>query len=218
MLEDPELFHKMYITREIKDKESSVAFDIGNYYHTAVLEHEGKIILKIGDLLKAENLIKATKESPVAMELLTGGEPELSCFVELWVCPKSGAIYTEGLDYKLDLFKGWIQNHDEVEIELVDIKIKVRADYINLEEGYVFDLKSTTGNAKDVHKTKNKISSYSYDLSAALYLDIFNAHFLCTEGEDIPEFKTFWWTFASKDMQNCKSYWASEKNIQVVSG
>ena len=133
--EDIELFHKKYITKEIVDKEGNPAFDIGTYFHTAILEphlldkecvvmpgdiktrrgekwnvfkaaNEGKVILSANDYLKAQNLIAAAKDSPVLTDLLKGGESELSLFHE---------------------FKG--------------LKCKVRADYINLEQGYIVDLK-----------------------------------------------------------------------------
>lgn len=201
--EDIELFYKKYILKEVV-QESNAAFDIGQYYHTAILEPElldsectvypgktrrgkeweafkeankDKVILTQGDYLKAENLITATKESPIAMGLLSEGESELSLFTE---------------------FMG--------------VNVKVRADWINFEEGYILDLKSTTGNCKDVFKTQGKISNYDYDLSAAFYLDVFNSY-LGKKG--LPLIETFYWTFASKDIANSRTYRATDRMIEV---
>ena len=204
--EDIELFHKKYITKELVDEGSNPAFDIGTYFHTAILEpenldkecivmppeiktrrgakweefkasHKGMIILSGNDYHKAENLITAAKESPILMDLLKEGKPELSLFHN---------------------FKG--------------LNVKVRADWINLEEGYIVDLKSTTGNCKDLHKTQGKISQYSYDLSAAFYIDVFN-DWLGKQG--LPLLHTFYWGFASKDYCNSKTYGSTEEILAV---
>ena len=38
ILDDAETFKKKYITRELEDKSSNPVFDIGTYFHTAILE------------------------------------------------------------------------------------------------------------------------------------------------------------------------------------
>lgn len=212
-LDDIEIFYKKYITKELKSKSIS-AFDVGTYYHTAILEphildeecvvfegkvrrgkaweefqkeHEGKVIITLSDKEKADNLINATKDSPIAMDLLSRGEAEVSLF--------------------------W---------DLMGVKCKVRADWLYLapidsdEDSYILDLKSTTGNTKNGHSIKGKISSYSYDLSAAFYLDMFN-QYLEDKGllKKYKPLKIFYWTFASKDMCNCKTYFASEKMLDI---
>lgn len=227
MLEDAETFYKKYISKELEANESNPAFDIGTYFHTAILEphllekecaiftgrarrgkvweefleeNEGKTIITSNDYEKALNLIKAVRNSEVAMALHTGGESEVSLGIE--VDCDGYDIFCKG--HKLDVKKGWvaIDNYPE---EVETIRLKVRCDYINLDKGYIADLKSTTGNAKDAHKTRNKISAYQYDLSAALYVDLFNAYYLTKK---VPNrIKTFWWVFASKDYSNCQSYW-----------
>ena len=92
------------------------------------------------------------------------------------------------------------------------MRVKVRADWIDLERGFILDLKSTTGNCKDLFKTQNKISNYNYDLSAALYLDVFNT-FLKNAGA--APLHTFYWGFGSKDYVNFKVYRATPDNLQV---
>ena len=243
MLEDAETFYKKYITRELESNESIPAFDIGTYYHTAILEphlldkecavftgkvrrgkmwedfkaeHEGKAIITQKEWEQANNLIVATQKSELAMSLHAGGEAEVSLGIEVFCDGKD--IYSKG--HKLDIKKGWIPVEEMPEAK--PVRLKVRCDYINLDGGYIADLKSTTGNAKDVNKTRNKISSYNYDLSAALYIDLFNAYHI-EKGVDPNQIKTFWWVFASKDYCNCQPYFAGvgldgeieESNIQV---
>ena len=55
---------------------------------------------------------------------------------------------------------------------------------------------------------RSKISAYSYDLSASLYLDMF------TIGSDL-KYDRFLWCFASKDYGNSKTYVASPNNVKI---
>ncbi len=232
LLEDTEIFVNKYINRTV-EKESIPAFDVGTYFHTGVLEphklkvdcvvYEGKIrrgadwekfaakhpnkaILTPSMRDTAVKLVKLVQDSPVAMGYLKRGKPEVSLFVELWIL--HGEIYSPKYNKVLDRVEGWI---DFPILKLpagkpTKIIVKVRAD--SLGDGFVLDLKSTTGNAKSMSAMKGKISYYNYDLSCSFYLDMFSL----LQGKQI---NTFIWTFASKDMGNCKSYKASSNNILV---
>jgi hypothetical protein len=225
LLADPEVFHKKYITGEV-ERLSIPAFDIGTYFHTAILEpelldkecavftegtrrgkkwetfkeeHAGKAIITKNELTKAETLINAVKGSSIANAILDGGMAEASLFVKILV--QHGEIYSKGC--KLDPYKGWIHCEQGPDEELsVVLYLKVRADYLN-EEGYIADLKSTNGNCKDAHAIQGKVASYQYDLSAAFYLDLF------TIGTGVC-YETFYWIFASKDVGNTKTYKMSD--------
>ena len=254
MLDDPETFYKTYITGELPGMKSIPAFDTGTYYHTAILEphllneeccvytgkvkrgkewdafqaeNEGKVILNLKQLDEARNLVQATEASPVAMDILEGGHAELSLGIEIII--KDGKIYFIGHNkctFILDLHKGWKLFQPSPIKGGYKLRLKVRADKINKERRNLIDLKSTTGNAKDEFKTRGKISNYSYDLSAALYLDLFNAHYFTVEptvyakdtSEVIPALDSLWGIFASKDYANCKSYWADNDDDLIKIG
>lgn len=229
LLEDPEIFYRKYITKE-QERISIPAFDVGTYFHTAILEPDklknesavyvgvrrgkewekfqvenaGKNIITESEQKVADGLIKAVQSSPIAMGRISRGTPEVSGFVDLVIFENE--IYS--LDGKFMLGKyGWIEAKKKPsKKESVIIPMKVRADL--LAEMFILDLKSTTGNVKSDKAMKLKVSDYNYDLSAALYLDLFT---LLT-GKVISEFV---WTFASKDYFNCKSYIATAENIQV---
>ena len=236
MNEDPEKFYKDYITKENARKTMS-AFDIGTYFHTAVLEphllekecavytggkrlgkawddfqelNKGKAIITRTEMEIAEKMIKAVQESPIGMSYLTGFQKEISAFVDVYVY--EGDIYTQTQEGDLVLTKnGWDKSPlevDDIEIAAVKLTLKVRADAIDFKNGKVSDLKSTSGNTKSAFLIKQKIDSYSYDLSAALYLDIFEAASGCP-------MKEFAWIFASKDFGNSKTWIASGDNIRV---
>lgn len=226
LLEDPEVFHRKYIAKT-EARLSIPAFDIGTYFHTAILEPEklekecavfygtrrgsawdqfqldnkGKAIITETEHEKALTLIKAVKNSPIAMGRLARGKPEISAFVDIEV--SNGEIYCDG-----DVLGkyGWQSSKSKPGKDKIVLPMKVRADL--LAEDFIQDLKSTSGNTKAEYAMRNKISEYSYDLSAAMYLDLFSI--AC--GRVISEFV---WTFASKDMGNSKSYIASCENIQI---
>lgn len=55
--------------------------------------------------------------------------------------------------------------------KILDVSVKARTDYINIEQGYIFDLK-TTSHPTDHEAFKQTVRDYRYDLSAALYCQI----------------------------------------------
>ena len=230
ILEDPEMFYRKYITKDI-ERESNSAFDIGTYFHTSILEpdklqdecavytgvrrgkewesfkllHVNKAIITSSELEQANNLVKAVKESKIANEYLAKGEAEISCFAELHVY--LGSVYCNDNRLTLD---GWVKDLEGHNLALkkgLKIIIKVRADLLG-DEDFILDLKSTTGNVKNEHSMRTKISAYSYDLSASLYLDIFTI----ATGK---AYTKFIWTFSSKDYGNCKNYLSSPDNIKI---
>jgi len=207
MLEDPELFYRKYISKELNIKKENPAFEIGTNYHTAILEpeklkdecivweggtrrgkkwdefkerHKDKSIITLKEVEEVQNLIDATHRSPVAMDLLSEGIPEQSLFTTL-----------------------------------MGVKIKVRFDWLSLQNGYIVDLKSSRGNVKNEHTMRSKTSSFQYDLSAALYLDAINQWIKENKPKGIASIKRFYWIYASKDIGNCQTYQASDKNIAV---
>lgn len=234
-LEDVSKFHKKYIEKSMV-KEESDAFSTGTYFHTGVLEphllekecavydgtirrgavwekfaesNKGKCILTKPQHRQAESLIVAVKKSPVAMGFIARGEPEISTFVRMTV-DEFGNIWAEGRTTNFKLApEGWVRVKTKIPAG-VKFVIKTRADCLGAKVGdeFVLDLKSTSGNAKNHREMKNKISSFNYDLSAALYLDVFS---VTLERAII----RFIWVFGSKDFLNTQSYVASEKNILV---
>lgn len=237
MLEDPEVFYRKYITKEI-EKESLAAFDVGTYFHTAVLEPEklneecavfmggirrgkewddfkaasgSRAIITKSEKETADKLIAAIKNSPICMSLLDSSKPEVSAFIEVYVFDDEIYSIKENTIYTL-VSVGWVPSLDMDEDAIKEfgtkLTLKARADALGIGTGTISDLKSTTGNAKSTHEMQGKVYSYQYDLSAALYLDIFSM----ASNED---YHTFVWLFASKDLGNARAYKATDRNIMV---
>lgn len=226
IIEDEEVFIKKYITKEIERVEKEV-FDTGTYFHTGTLEphkvakeiavFQGKARYgKVWEEFKAKNkgktaitlkqketgdlMIKAVRNSPVSMSYLQG-EPEVSLFTQLVVW--RGEIYAPHFGKKLER-SGWVDSKPPGKGGF-ELCIKVRADCLG--DTFLSDLKSTSGKATQAWSVRQSISKYKYDLSAALYLDMFS---LIRE-----EVSAFIWIFASKEFPCAASWIATEKQIQV---
>lgn len=226
ILDDEDLFIKKYIKKEIPRVEME-AFDTGSYFHTGVLEphklskeiavfdgktrfgkawdlfkekNKGKTIITHKQKEQGDGMIKAVRGSPVSQEYLVG-EPEISLFTELLV--KGGKIYAPAYG-KVLTPQGWEQGKpaNDKGFKLV---IKVRADCLG--DTFISDLKSTSGKSTQQSSVRNSISKYKYDLSAALYLDMF-----ALQNEDIT---AFIWIFASKDNPVAASWIATYNQILV---
>lgn len=229
LLEDEEIFVKKWVNKTIPREEID-AFSVGSYFHTGVLEphklrtdcvvfdgkvrrgaewerfkerHKNKAIVSQSMKEQAERLIDSVQDSPIAMDYIKHGKPEVSFFTEL--CIWKGDIYS--LEHKDVLTAdGWRSMRAMKMDGAVQMVFKVRAD--SLGKDFVLDLKSTTGNARSMTSMREKIKHYDYDLSASLYLDLFSL----AVGHQLDKFI---WTFASKDCFNAKSYIASEKTLKV---
>lgn len=228
LLDDEDTFIKKYIKKEIARVERE-AFDTGTYFHTAVLEphkvateiaiwtgkarygtkydafkakHPGKVIITESQRDQGDQMVKAVRSSPTAQEYLNG-DPEVSLFVELVIW--QGRIFSEKFGKVLGPH-GW----EDYSPKLLMGKgyrmiVKVRADCLG--DTFVSDLKSTSGNARREHEVRGSISKYKYDLSAALYLDIFNLVY--------PSVRDFIWIFASKGYPCAQAWRATKENILV---
>jgi len=175
----------------------------------------GKAIITKSEHDSALTMINAVKNSPIALSYLDGFEKEVSAFLDVYVFDKNiYFIFPYATGDKLFILsrKGWSDDTgisaDDIKEFGVKIRLKVRADAISIAKKAISDLKSTTGNTKSEFFMRSKIDSYSYDLSASLYLDIFSA--VASE-----QMKEFAWIFASKDFGNCKTWIASDKNIMI---
>ncbi len=226
------LFIKKYVEKSIP-REDIPAFGTGTYFHTGTLEphkltvdckvydgkvrrgaaweefqaeHKGKTIITSGQREQAERLITSVKDSPIAMGYIVRGKPEVSLFTELAIV--WGGIYAPEFGKELTP-DGWRDSAVNIDFKrakpMTKLVIKVRADSIGDE--FILDLKSTTGDAESESAMRSKLSYYQYELSAALYLDMFSLV--------KPELEDFLWTFASKDFHNSKTYVASKENIRV---
>ena len=168
LLKNPEKFKHEIVDGSKPEEKQVNAFDEGNYAHTLILEPENVEaeyafftgFRKAGadwESFKAANSDKIILSKPQKHR------------VEKWV-----EAY-KALPAAVSLVKGG-ESEYSLAGQLYDIPIKVRADYINIESGYIADVKTTSYNT-DIDSFKYVIDSLRYDLSAALYCKMFENYY-----------------------------------------
>lgn len=200
ILQSPEMYFKKYIKKEVKD-ESSDIFDTGTAIHARILEPDvyaqtvvffnGTRRGKVWDEFKAANVGKLILGDMQKMQL----DRMYESFIKSDLGPK----LISGGQSEVSLFT-----------QLNGFDIKVRADYLNVNEGKIFDLKSTSGIISE-EKFKYNLESklYGYDLQAALYVDAYGNF---SKFKKYTQFE-FYWIVMSKDFDDIKFFKASDTLI-----
>lgn len=206
-LKDPLLYYKQYILGEEVPVKFQSAFDLGNYVHALLLEphlipqefafwegsrksgkdyelfklkNDGKIILNKGQQDTADMMFNNFCKTKI---LLPGGNTALA------------RDLFDGGNKELSVFR----KHDGLDI-------KTRYDYIDVDRGVIIDVKTTSSSVLTKADARSVIENLSYDLSAALYLDVaekqFNKKFV------------FQWCFMQKLNAYTKFYQASKETLE----
>lgn len=190
---------------EGKKKEHSertlAAFAEGSYFHSRILEPE---------LVATEYAIyngwRKQGEAYEAFKACNNGKTILS-LPQVERVEKLIAAYNRNTA-AVELFTGGFPEFTLTTI-LHGVPVKVRADYVNLDKGYIVDLK-TTGSGSDVDSVKQTCSDFSYPLSGSLYADCFAQHF----GRPFD----FILCFASRADDGCELYKLGEATRQKGRG
>lgn len=159
-------YHKEYILGEKNETASSLqnSFDEGSLAHSLILEPH----LTAADF----NFFPGFRKSGQEFQDFLCSIPPAKQH-----CPIISAPQKHRCDKLLEAYNKLteavqlIQNgFSEQTIcgQLHGVNIKTRFDYINVEKGYIADVK-TTAHPSDIDSFKMTIESYMYDLSAALY-------------------------------------------------
>lgn len=197
ILKDPEKFHKEIILGDKEEKQVN-AFDEGSLCHTLILEPEQVEaeyaffdgMRKAGKLWEA---FKADKANEGKTILSKAQKLKVERWVESYKKRKVA----------VSLIDGGCPEHT-VAGELLGVPVKARADYLNLEKGYIADVK-TTSNPTDVDNFKFVIEQFGYQLSAALYCDLFKQAY----GQDFD----FYFIVLGKRDLDCQVYKMSEESM-----
>ncbi len=229
ILEDPKEFYDKYIAKTI-DKVEAVAFDIGSYFHTAVLEphklkeevviykgghrigakweafkreHTGKYILTPAQELVGKKLARAVRSSKLCRKYLKGTTNEVSLFVALWVYDND-TIYAPKFKKYLTP-DGWFTPSKKPDGNYTQVIVKVRAD--SLGDTFMSDLKSTSSDVDSQSEMDAAVKMYSYELSAALYFDMFSLL--------RPKLHKWVWIFSSKGKESARPWVCSPAKLKA---
>lgn len=195
LLTDLPKFHKEIILGDKAPQEQKNAFDEGSYVHSLILEpHKiaSEYVFFSGFRKQGKEWESFQANAPADKRILSKPQKHR--------CEQWASSIKQRLLQVLFLTKGAAE-HTICAI-LQDVKVKVRCDRINIEEGWIADIK-TTGSPADLELFKYTMKDYFYQLSAALY---------CMVAELVYAKKfNFYFIVVSKTDNVCDVYKLSEK-------
>lgn len=196
MLQDPQLFHSKYILGENEALKQSDALVIGSYYHAGVLEPHllGEEFAIYGKVRRGSEWDKF-RQANEGKDILTEKNLEVA----------EALIQTTLKNERVNELL--LNGEPEVSFfgNLCGLPAKIRFDFFGFD-GYGLDLKSTGKNARSVYDIQSSVEAFNYDMSAAMYMDLFN---VWAEENGARKMTEFFWPFASKTMNNCQVYRAA---------
>ena len=179
ILKDPEAFYNQYVKGEAPEDENLTAFDFGSYVHALVLEPEtiedefifysgtkrGKAWEAFQEKHKDSNKIIITKSQNKVAQAMMAAYKEGSITIG-----KQG--HNTELPYEYFFSSGVAESSAATILD--DVPVKARFDYhkSNGDISMIIDVKTTSQAHLDRETIQDICERYSYDLSAALYVDI----------------------------------------------
>jgi exodeoxyribonuclease VIII len=192
-LRDIRTFHRKYVLHEVVEKKSD-AMNLGSYVHALILEPH-----KVADEFVEYTGVRRG-QAWEEFQATNQGKTILGNLLKT-----QGDAMAEAIRHNEVAFNLFNDGAAEVTATAVlnDAPIKVRADY-RREDGKIPDIKTTSGSLT-VESVQSTIVKYDYDLSAALYVDVFS------KVMNMPH--EFYFVFVSKDNPDCAVFKASPDMI-----
>ena len=166
ILKDPKKFHSKYILNLVDEKKKDTSsLDEGSYAHSLILEPElipNEYRFFPGDNKKHPDWNQFKKDNEGYI-LLSKGQK---------VRTESLFIAYEKMPVAVELMKG-CEHELTCCTNLNGIDVKVRADAINIQKGYIVDIK-TIRFTSEKGPFQSHIETFNYLLSAALYTMVFS--------------------------------------------
>lgn len=206
-LTDPPKYKSVYIDGEEPPKTDQDKFIIGNYTHSLILEpelvdeeyafYEGAT--RIGKKWQAFEAANKSK-TIVTRSMKEMGDSLFKVFS------------TTTFDFEGKHLNGpqiLVNSKKELSVftDLKGLDVKVRYDSINIDEGVIFDIKTTEFPANTLDEVRSTIIFQNYQLSAALYKDVAEK----TWGKPFE----FYWVFLCKRDKRC-NIWKMGPNTYEI--
>lgn len=192
-LRDARTFYRKYVLHEVIDKKSD-AMSLGSYVHALILEPH-----KVAEEFAEYEGVRRG-QAWEAFQRENAGKIILGNLLKAQGDAMAEAIRRNEVAF--DLFKDGAAEVTAT-ATLNNLPIKVRADY-RRNDCKIPDIKTTSGSLT-VEAVQSTITKYDYDLSAALYVDVFSRVY------NMPH--AFYFVFVSKDNPDCAVFKASEDMI-----
>lgn len=197
LLKDPsEFYKKKYMATEAQEEKDF--FSEGSYVHSRLLEgHVTDSEFAIFEGLRKQGAVwEAFKASNSGKTILS--KPQLER------CNRMIRGY-KARPEAVELLKGTLSEHT-VCVDFSGVPTKVRADAINIEAGYIVDVKTTAFEA-DIDNFKTTCQQWDYPLSAALYTTIMEQFY----GKPF----VFYWLVLSKKDGTCELFKMSQATRDI---
>lgn len=201
LLQDPAAFKHRYIDGNVPHEEDKPWFLEGTLTHSLILE-DHKFIDQYAvypGLRKQGKVFEEFRANNASKTVIS--------VAQLHRAEKLYKAYANNAA-ALELIAGGFAEHSMVG-SILGVPVKSRADYINVDKGYIADVK-TTINPTDVELFRLTVESYRYDLSAALYCDI--------AYQTYGKIFTFYFIVLSKSDGGCAVYKMSSDTLQKGAG
>lgn len=195
LYDDPAQFYSDVILGN-KTVMNSAALDVGSFVHTLILESH------LVD--KEYAFYPGSRKSGAAYEAFKEANPGKKILnVQTAAAGRAFAASVKARPEAQQFLSG---GEAELSIctEINGVKVKMRADYINIEKGFINDIK-TTRYPSGASNFKIALEELSYDLSTGLYTMIAEQHF--NKKFD------FYWTVVSKEDVLTDVYKCSEATM-----
>jgi len=201
LLKGPEGIQQFYEERILKkpreEKRNTDAFDTGSYVHSVLLEPETveTDYAIFPDWVKRGKAWDAFKEDNKGKIILSKPQKKkIDAMIPYYLNNKTAVDLLKGVEPEVSLFT-----------TIDDVNIKVRADALHEEKGFIVDIK-TSGFVIDQEEFKATMDKFSYKLSAALYLKAFE--------ESLGKGLDFYFIVLGKVNLGCEVYKLSHKSRQ----
>lgn len=195
LLNSPQQFYQEKILGN-KTNTTSPAMDLGTYVHTAILEPH---------LMASEIAVwPGWRKQGAEFEAFKAANP--GKLIVSKPQANTGDRLAKSVDAcapALHLLKGGISELS-LATHILDVPVKMRADYINADKGYILDVKTTRWGS-DIDTFRRVVRELGYELSAALYCQI--AYQVYGKIFD------FYWAVVSKSDFECQVYKASTHTL-----
>lgn len=194
LLKDPKEYYNRYVLK-LDEQEDKPAFAEGHFVHSLILEPEtvSKYVVYPGIRRQGAKWDEFRALNPNKTILTMGQVARCeNLYKNYSSMPVAKALIEKGIAEHTMLSK------------IIEEPVKARADYINIEDGYIVDVK-TTSLPSGAEYFQQAIADYKYDLSAALYCQI--AH------DNYKKLFDFYWLVLSKYDYQCHVYKASSNTL-----
>lgn len=191
LLKDPAKYYEEYVLGNRQNKDAKY-FREGSLLHTLVLEPE-----KLDEQYAIFRGMR--RQGKVFDEFVAANPGKVVVSAPELLRAQGWANAVKSVRLCQDMLSNGVPEHSMVGTVL-DIPCKSRADYINVNNGYIIDLKSTNS-PSETELFKQSLFEFGYDLSAALYCEIARQ----TYGRDF----NFYWIVVSKVDDAVQVYQAS---------